>query len=314
MLNHSKFDLPKQVLNKLSYHADIQSIIDSLQTKINVLEQREHIEIKRSIAGGTSAFVALATTKQQEEVIIKIPLQEIDTGAEFANEIEALKIAKGRSYVDLLAFDSKLNIAFLEPLGVALGALNFSTKKQIEIICKTLENSWIKRSEGKKLPNTLDLLNWFSDYIHSTWLALEQPFSKDLLARVNKVIAQRRASFSIINTCLVHGDAHNFNILQTRNGNSEQFKLIDPDGMWSEPAYDLGVLMREWVDELLLEPTQALKDRLSLLNDLTGVEKKAISQWGLLQTVATALVLRASNQMEESDKLLTLANLWEQID
>lgn len=44
MLNHPKFDLPKQVLNKLSHHADIQSIIDSLQTKINVLEQREHIE------------------------------------------------------------------------------------------------------------------------------------------------------------------------------------------------------------------------------------------------------------------------------
>ena len=42
---------------------------------------------------------------------------------------------------------------------------------------------------------------------------------------------------------LIHGDAHNGNTLSELSGDG--FKLIDPDGIFYEKAYDLGVLMRE---------------------------------------------------------------------
>ena len=41
----------------------------------------------------------------------------------------------------------------------------------------------------------------------------------------------------------IHGDAHPWNVLESPAGG---FKLIDPDGMWSEPAHDLAIPLRHW--------------------------------------------------------------------
>ena len=46
---------------------------------------------------------------------------------------------------------------------------------------------------------------------------------------------------------LVHGDAHGNNTLQDLS-EENAFKLVDPDGIFYEKAYDLGVLMREWTE------------------------------------------------------------------
>ena len=77
---------------------------------------------------------------------------------------------------------------------------------------------------------------------------------------------------------LIHGDAHSTNILQYITGDSE-FKLIDPDGVLYEKAYDLGVLMREWVDEYAQEPVQKGLERCERLHNITGVNKQAIWEW-----------------------------------
>lgn len=58
--------------------------------------------------------------------------------------------------------------------------------------------------------------------------------------------------------------SHNANILQDLF--SGEFKFIDPDGIICEPAYDLGILMREWADELMDNPIKSGEKRCELLS------------------------------------------------
>jgi streptomycin 6-kinase len=93
---------------------------------------------------------------------------------------------------------------------------------------------------------------------------------------------------------LVHGDAHPANALLRlgRPGLPPQLKFVDPDGLFCEPAYDLGISMREWSEELLAGDALALgKVRCALLHDLTGVDETAIWQWGFIERVSTGLLL-----------------------
>jgi streptomycin 6-kinase len=52
----------------------------------------------------------------------------------------------------------------------------------------------------------------------------------------------------------VHGDAAAANVLQVlapREGAETGFVLVDPDGFVGDPAYDLGVALRDWCPQLL---------------------------------------------------------------
>ena len=309
----NKFQLPDLVAKKLSGNSNTAQIIDNLKVTIKTLETRNKIKLLKSLSGGTSAFLATAITKKNQDIVVKIPLPEMDLGVDFTNEIAALKMVAGNGYVKLLAYESELKVAFLEKLGKPLGDCGFSINRQIEIICNTLKQSWLPLKAEGQFPNTLGIADWFTTYINDTWKELHQPFSIPLLTKTNEFIIHRKKEYSPQNTFLVHGDAHNYNILQEKISTPHSFKLIDPDGIRSEPAYDLGVLMREWADELSINPKEKLLERLELLVKLTGLEKVPIWQWGLIQCVATGLVLLQANQEEEGHKLLEIAECWKDV-
>lgn len=88
------------------------------------------------------------------------------------------------------------------------------------------------------------------------------------------------------------------------------FKPIDPDGLYYEKAYDLGVLMREWWDEYREEPLKKGRERCRYLCRLTGVSEKAIWEWGYLQTVSTSFVLLKTGQEEAGREMLRVAESW----
>ena len=95
---------------------------------------------------------------------------------------------------------------------------------------------------------------------------------------------------------LVHGDAHAGNALTVPDADGE-FRLIDPDGLFAEPACDLAVPMREWSTELLAgEPVGGARERCATLSRLTGVDPGAIWAWGLMERVATGLLCLQGDQ------------------
>lgn len=67
-------------------------------------------------------------------------------------------------------------------------------------------------------------------------------------------------------------------------------RLVDPEGLFYEKAYDLGILMREWIDDYLPDPCGQRQWRAHYLHQLSGVDEKSILAWGYLQTVSTAFV------------------------
>ena len=106
---------------------------------------------------------------------------------------------------------------------------------------------------------------------------------------------------------LVHGDAHSWNTLEAGNG---AFRLVDPEGLVSEPAHDLGVPMRELNDELLAGDALRLgRERARLLGDLTGADEEAIWQWGFIERVSTGLYSIAQGQ-DGADAFLEVADRW----
>lgn len=126
--------------------------------------------------------------------------------------------------------------------------------------------------------------------------------------------AQARArAFNPEVAVLVHGDAHNGNTLQNLSQNAQfpsLFKFIDPDGIIAEGAYDLGVLMREWIDELVADPVRLGCERCAYLSSLTGMETQAIWQWGFIQSLSTGLFLIQVGLEQSGVQMLKVAEAW----
>lgn len=154
------------------------------------------------------------------------------------------------------------------------------------------------------------LIGWFQDFILSTWEKLEQPCSKEIIERALLFLESRRKCLSSYQSVLVHGDPHADNILKALDSNELSYKLIDPDGILGEPAYDLGILVREWVEELVDAPLEKAIERVLLLHNETGVEKQSIWEWAFIQSVSTGLFLKVIQEHGLGDTLLRIAQEW----
>ena len=95
--------------------------------------------------------------------------------------------------------------------------------------------------------------------------------------------AVRRAQAHVpAQAVVVQGDVHEWNALQAGSG----YRLVDPDGLEAEPAYDLGVIMREGPLELLEGDPMPRAGRLA---ERTGLDATAIWEWGVVERVSTGL-------------------------
>jgi streptomycin 6-kinase len=100
---------------------------------------------------------------------------------------------------------------------------------------------------------------------------------------------EREANFDIHTAVLVNGDAHLHNVLEAADGG---FRMVDPEGLISEPAHDLGIPLRAYCDELLAGNCRELAVRwCGILADRTGVDPEAIWQWAFIERVSTGLYM-----------------------
>jgi len=110
---------------------------------------------------------------------------------------------------------------------------------------------------------------------------------------------------------LIHGDAHAHNLLLKPDpaGGSTSFRLIDPEGLLSEPAHDLGVALRDRNEELLVgDTTAAATARFRQAALLTGVNGEAIWQWAFIERVSTGLFLFRLGHRQEARPYLAVAD------
>jgi len=272
------------------------------------LERRWRITVGSTLAGGTAACVAEATTANGDEAVVKIAMPaSIDGDDAFDRAVLTFGLAAGRGCARLLAHDRELSALLIERLGRNLDELGLAVPRQLEIICRTVRQMWVRVPAGTRLPSGAEKAEWLAEFIASAWEDLDHPCSVEAIDTALGFAAARAAAFNPETAVLVHGDAHSWNTLEAGNGT---FKLVDPEGLVSEPAHDLSVPMRELNQELLAGDALRLgRARAELLSELTGVDVTAIWQWGFVERVSTGLYSLQTGHEGAAD-FLEVADRW----
>jgi len=272
-----------------------------LDAEVAALEREWGIVVGSPLLGGADAFVAAATTAGGEPAVLKLALPSQGP----AHQIACLRAAAGRSYVRLLRHDEARGALLLERLGPALGDLGLPVARQLEVLCATLTRAWTVPAPGG-FTTGAEKASWLAGFIRETWDALGRPCSERVVTTALGFAAAREAAFDPATAVLVHADAHSGNALAVP-GDGE-FRLIDPDGLFAEPACDLAVPMREWSTELLAgDPVRGARERCATLSRLTGVDPDPIWAWGFMERVATGLLCLQSDQEQLGRDTLAVA-------
>jgi len=151
------------------------------------------------------------------------------------------------------------------------------------------------------LPSGLAKAEWLAARIPRRWTELGEPCSRRTITHALAAAQSRRRAHDPDRAVLVHGDVHQWNALRAGDG----FKLVDPDGLFAEPEYDLGVLMREDPVELLAgDPWE----RARWLAGRTGTDPVAIWEWGVAERVSTGLLLTAIGLQPVAAQMLATAD------
>lgn len=306
--NNKERSLPPLVVKRAKSAGIVgEEWLSNLNSIILELEETWNISVGEALSGGTHAFVAYADGENGEKYILKIDMPE-NLGGEFSRGIEALKIMDGRGYAKLYAYDLEKKACLLERLGKPINQLNYSVFEQLHIICSTLKKTWEIPIKNIDFPSGMESVVWFREFIGETWDKLNRPCSRKVIEQAFSFLQSREEDINPSEFVLLHGDAHGGNLLKLLS--DDDYKLIDPDGIFYEKAYDLGVLMREWVEEYEQSPLEKGKQRCRYLHHLTGVPEQAIWEWGYLQIISTAFVLLQIGQEKTGQKMLRVAECW----
>jgi streptomycin 6-kinase len=254
------------------------------------LAQRWRLQLGDPFDGGTASYVVAATADDGRPCVLKIAMPlETDDDRTFARSVLVHRLAAGRACAELLADDLSVPAVLLERLGPSLGELAAPVPVVLETITDTLRSFWRPVAGDCGLPTGAEKAAWLADYITQSWDVLGRPCERAVVDRAVECCAERIRSFDDAAAVLVHGDAHGWNTLSAGDGT---FKLVDPEGLRSEPAHDLSVPMREYNEPLLAGDTPALvRERAGMLADRCGVDAEAVWQWGYIERVSTGFTL-----------------------
>ncbi|MEZ5597423.1 MAG: aminoglycoside phosphotransferase family protein [Pseudomonadales bacterium] len=256
------------------------------------------------LSGGTEALVFLCETHDGHAVM------KLGIPGSLDREIRTLSLAEGRGYATLLNFDAGLDAILIERLGDQLAEASMSVDEKIEILCNTLKIAWCRIDPQNGLMSGAEKAAAQADYIKTQWMQLNRPCSPEIIDRALEYATNRREAFDATKSCLIHGDAHIWNTLNAE-GSSTNYKFVDPDGLYAEPAIDLAISLREWRDEILDD--DALENgrrRCELLDKLTDVSTDAIWQWGFVEHVSCGLLDLNLQDAAAAEKHFDIAKYW----
>ena len=175
----------------------------------------------------------------------------------------------------------------LERLGGNLDDLGLPLSELLSTVATTLRAFWRPVDPGVGLPSGTDHVQRLGAGIVATWEQLRRPCPREVVDRALAFCDERAAAFDAARAVLVHGDAHGWNTLEADGG----FKLVDPEGIRSQPAHDLGVPMREYNEPLLAGDTsRRVRQRAEQLAASCDVDPDAVWQWGFIERVSTGLL------------------------
>jgi streptomycin 6-kinase len=242
----------------------------------------------RAYPGGTAGYVVAAEDASGRACVLKVAMPlDMDEHDSFLRSVRAHELADGRGCASLLAHDPTAPAMLLERLGANLADLGLTVPQILEAVAATLRTFWRPVDDPNGLRSGPEQAAWLAAYIDRTWEQLGQPCERSIIDTAIALCERRASAFDPSHAVLVHGDAHGWNTLDAGGGT---YKFVDVEGLWSERAHDLAVVMREYNEPLLQGDTARLvRERAEFLAQRCGVDAQAVWEWGFIERVSTGL-------------------------
>jgi streptomycin 6-kinase len=288
---------PGRVVRNKALAAGAADWIDGLPELVAGLERDWRITVGRRYDDSTEAFVAQAILDDGTPAVLKLMIPR--PGDYAAREITVLRLVDGDGCGRLLRADPARGALLLERLGRSLDQLGLPIGRRHEILSATARRIW-RPAAGCGLPTGAEKGRWLIDFITETWTELGHPCSLRAVDDALACAARRIEAHDDERAVLVHGDVHQWNVLEAGTG----FKLVDPDGLLAEAEYDLGVVMREDPVELMGGDPRA---RARWLAARCGLDATAIWEWGVVERVSTGLLCTKLDLQPVGRQMLTAA-------
>ena len=290
-----------------------QAWLAGLPDLLAELERRWSVRIGRSLPGGSASYVAHAETADGAPRVVKVVVPD----PELADESRVLRTARGRGYAILHDHDPARRALLLEALGRSLEATPLPPEDKLTVLADTLRAAWtldLDAANPVTRPHGVDEDRAGEDgagedgagedggenkagLLHRLVRVLDErlghPVARPVILTALAYAERRAAAFDPAGCVVVHGDPHPANALRVprpRSGAESGWCLVDPDGFRADPAYDLGVAVRDWVGHLSGPDARAvLEGYCALLAGRTGIDEQRIWEWGYLERVSTGL-------------------------
>ena len=255
--------------------------LEDLPDIVASLERDWGIEVGAPFDEGTEAFVAAVTMDDGTPAVLKLLIPR--SGGLDDREAVVLRLADGDGCPRLLRDDLARHALLLERLGPSMAKLELPYAERLPALCDAAQRIW-RPAPDCGLPTGAEKATWLIDYITTTWEALDRPCSEAVIDHALACAQRRLHAHDDERSVLVHGDVHQWNALRS----GAWFKLVDPDGLFAEAEYDLGVMLREDPEELLAasDPFDAAR----WMAERCGLDATAIWEWGVVERVSTGLM------------------------
>jgi streptomycin 6-kinase len=227
-------------------------------------------------------FVAAAVRADGSDVVLKLGVPN----PEFTTEIEALRLYGGRGAARLIEADAALGALLMERVrpGTTLAELE-DDDSATAIAAEVMSRLWLPLPADHPFP---DLRRWTQSLwqYHESWGSRGTPGKGQLPWRmVDKAVGQLSELLAAPPApVLIHGDFHHFNVLRAER---EPWLAIDPKGVASEPAFEVGPLLYNPMPQVFAWPDlpRVTRRRLDLLTERLGLDRQRVISCALVAAV-----------------------------
>lgn len=306
MSEGGRFAVPEPVRRRaIAEGASGEDWLARLDSTLEAIEGNWNVTLGQALEGGSTGFVAEATSPDGDVHIVKVATPASAIGR---HEADVLQRADGRGYARLLRHDPGRNAMMLEKLGERLDLVDIPYQQKIDIACATLVGAWMPVPPDAIYPTGADKANALATDILAMWDRSGKPCSAEVIETTMRYCKERAAMYRPEGAVLAHGDPHIGNLLADPTTDPIRFKLVDPDGLAIEPAYDLGVLLRGWNEGLMGKYAHNMaRGRVRQATQHTQVPAEPIWQWAYIERVSTGLLLLEIGDPETGREFLRVA-------
>lgn len=285
--------------------------LERLPGVVDTLTREWGLSVGSSLMGGTASWVGRVEGVDGSPAVLKVALPQRD----FGRQVGALVRADGQGYARVLRHDVERYAVLLEELGPIPDPATEGHLTLMRRGARVLRTAWrVSRAPDEPEAPTEDpKVGVLRALIDDELVRIAVPVPVEAVDRARTLLDRRAAAWDPRRTVVVHGDAHIANmlpVLQPRPGTVEGHVLVDPEAFLADPAYDLGVLVREWTGVLAsaADPAAEVRGWCRMLADETGADAQAVWEWGYIERVTSGLHLMGIGLADRGRPLLDVAD------